>query len=88
MLSRLLAALHLQSVSYHFLSNPLDPINPYITQGQNTQELILERDQRILHKLEEPVPVRLLMKEELATDTFVYRFELPDAERSLGHATC
>jgi hypothetical protein len=50
--------------------------------------MTLERDQRILHKLAEPVPVRLLMKEELATDTFVYRFELPDAERSLGHATC
>lgn len=50
--------------------------------------MTLERDQRILHKLAEPVPVRLLMKEELATDTFVYRFELPDAECSLGHATC
>ena len=30
----------------------------------------------------------LLAKEELATDTFVYRFALPDQDRSLGHLTC
>lgn len=27
-------------------------------------------------------------KEELATDTFVYRFALPDQLRTLGHDTC
>lgn len=27
-------------------------------------------------------------KEELATDTFVYRFALPDEARTLGHETC
>jgi NAD(P)H-flavin reductase len=27
-------------------------------------------------------------KEELATDTYVYRFALPDPAKTLGHATC
>ena len=43
---------------------------------------------RHLHKLDKPVPVRLLAKDEMAQDTFVYRFQLPVADRSLGHATC
>jgi NAD(P)H-flavin reductase len=41
-----------------------------------------------LQKLSKPIPVMLLAKEELATDTFVYRFALPDQDRSLGHLTC
>jgi hypothetical protein len=35
-------------------------------------------DGRILQKLENPIPVMLVLKEELAMDTFVYRFALPD----------
>lgn len=66
---------------------PIQPINPFIQQGKNTTEVTVDKG-RVLHKLNEPVPVRLLLKEELATDTFVYRFELPDQNRSLGHATC
>lgn len=30
----------------------------------------------------------LCMKEELATDTFVYRFALPEENKPLGHLTC
>ena len=30
----------------------------------------------------------LVAKEEVAMDTFVYRFALPDENRSLGHHTC
>jgi NAD(P)H-flavin reductase len=40
-----------------------------------------------MHKLKQPVPITLIGKAELATDTFVYRFELPEATKSLGHAT-
>lgn len=32
--------------------------------------------------------ITLVGKEELATDTFVYRFALPDQKRILGHDTC
>jgi nitrate reductase (NAD(P)H) len=62
-------------------------VNPFITQGENTQ-LVKMDDGRVLQKLDKPVPVRLMLKEELATDTFVYRFELPQQDRSLGHNTC
>lgn len=30
----------------------------------------------------------MLLKEEVATDTFVFRFALPDEDRTLGHKTC
>ena len=30
----------------------------------------------------------LVSKDELATDTFVYRFALPEENQSLGHFTC
>ncbi len=32
--------------------------------------------------------ITLIGRDELATDTFVYRFALPDEERTLGHETC
>jgi hypothetical protein len=38
--------------------------------------------------LKEPIEIKLQGREELATDTFVYRFELPDQRKTLGHETC
>ena len=32
--------------------------------------------------------ITLVGKDEVATDTFVYRFALPDEARTLGHDTC
>ena len=38
--------------------------------------------------MQEPLEITLVGKDELATDTFVYRFALPDEARTLGHDTC
>jgi NAD(P)H-flavin reductase len=38
--------------------------------------------------LQEPLEITLVGKDEVATDTFVYRFALPDEARTLGHDTC
>ena len=48
----------------------------------------VNKDGRLIRKLKEPLQISLLGKEELATDTFVYRFELPDVQKTLGHSTC
>ena len=45
-------------------------------------------DGRLIRKLIKPLEIKLLDKEELATDTFVYRFALPEEAKTLGHATC
>ena len=45
-------------------------------------------DGRLIQKLEDPIQISLLDKEELATDTYVYRFSLPDQSKLLGHETC
>jgi hypothetical protein len=45
-------------------------------------------DGRVINKLKEPIVVTLIGKEELATDTFAYRFALPDQTKTLGHETC
>ena len=52
--------------------------------------LVVGQDGRYLQKLNQPIPVRLEMKEELATDTFVYRMAFDDehADKALGHLTC
>jgi hypothetical protein len=42
-------------------------------------------DGRVINKLKEPIVVTLIGKEELATDTFAYRFALPDQTKTLGH---
>ena len=60
-------------------------MNPYITPGSMKQVLLPERQ---LDRLDKPLEITLVGKEELATDTFVYRFALPDSNRSLGHSTC
>lgn len=65
----------------------LQPPNPFVVQGQNTQQVV-QPDGRVLQKLDKPIPVMLVLKEELAMDTFVYRFALPDEARALGHHTC
>ena len=66
--------------------NHAKPINPIICQDTNTT-LVVE-DGRYVQKLNEPLKLILYEKEELATDTFVYRFALPKINRPLGHFTC
>lgn len=61
-------------------------MNPYIT-PENTV-IKVNPDGRIIRKLQEPIEVSLLGKEELSTDTFAYRFALPDETKTLGHETC
>jgi len=56
------------------LNNAL-PINPLICFEKNTSQV--EENGRILYKLKDPITMTLISKEELATDTFVYRFALP-----------
>ena len=60
-------------------------MNPFITTG-STQ--LVKLPERQLERLDKPLEITLVGKEELATDTFVYRFALPDSARSLGHSTC
>ena len=62
------------------------PVNPLIKQGENTSQIV--ENGRILQKLHEPITMTLISKDELATDTFVYRFALPEEHASLGHMTC
>ena len=45
-------------------------------------------DGRLVQKLKEPITIELMGRDELATDTFCYRFALPDRNKSLGHDTC
>lgn len=42
-------------------------------------------DGRVIKKLNTPIEVTLTDKDELATDTFAYRFALPDENKILGH---
>ena len=67
-------------------ANTALPINPLIIQGKNTTQI--NENGRILDKLNDPITMTLISKEELATDTFVYRFALPDENTTLGHFTC
>ena len=62
------------------------PVNPLIC--QDTSTTATREDGRLIQKLKEPIPVTLVEKDELATDTFVYRFALPEEDRPLGHFTC
>ena len=62
------------------------PVNPLIIQGKNTTEVV--EDGRHLQKLNDPITMTLISKEELATNTFVYRFALPEESACLGHYTC
>ena len=41
-----------------------------------------------MNKLKEPISITLLGRQELTTDTFVYRFALPSPQDTLGHDTC
>jgi len=52
------------------------PVNPLIIQNKNTTQIV--ENGRYLQKLHEPLALTLISKEELATDTFVYRFALPE----------
>lgn len=64
-------------------------LNPYITQAGNNANLTeVLKGNRHIHKFNEPLEITLVGREELATDTFVYRFALPDQSRTLGHGTC
>jgi len=62
------------------------PVNPLIIQNKNTSQVV--ENGRILEQLHEPITATLISKDELATDTFVYRFALPEEHASLGHFTC
>ena len=62
------------------------PVNPLILQSKNTTQVT--EHGRLLEKLHDPITMTLISKEELATDTFVYRFALPEEHASLGHFTC
>ena len=62
------------------------PQNPLIIQNKNTTPI--NDNGRFIHKINDPIKVTLIEKEELATDTFVYRFALPDEDKTLGHFTC
>ena len=61
-------------------------VNPFI-KGDGLYRVV-NPDGRVVNKLKEPIKVELMGREELATDTFVYRFALPDRNRCLGHDTC
>jgi len=63
------------------------PVNPLVCQQSDTSSIV-DADGRHLKQLNSAVPVKLIMKEELAPDTFVYRFALPEETRPLGHFTC
>lgn len=62
------------------------PVNPLINQSINTTQVT--ENGRILQKLHDPITMTLISKDELATDTFVYRFALPEEHATLGHLTC
>jgi NAD(P)H-flavin reductase len=59
-----------------------------IVQGVNTSPVLYPQGNRHIQKLKEPIEITLVGKDELATDTFVYRFALPDEKKTLGHHTC
>ena len=65
-------------------------MNPYINQssGASTEHVVYPDSKRHIEKLKTPIEITLMGKEELATDTFVYRFALPEQTRTLGHDTC
>jgi hypothetical protein len=50
------------------------PVNPLICQKTNTTNFIDPVGNRHLLKLDKPIPILLDAREELAPDTFVYRF--------------
>ena len=62
------------------------PKNPMITKGQSTT--LVNDSGRMINKINDPIQVTLIEKEELATDTYVYRFALPEEDMTLGHLTC
>ena len=62
------------------------PVNPLIIQGENTTQVV--ENGRYIQKLHDPITMTLISKEELATNTFVYRFALPEEHATLGHFTC
>ena len=64
----------------------LHQINPLISKDVTTPHITPEG--RYIDRLNTPIEITLVGKEELATDTFVYRFALPDETRTLGHETC
>ncbi len=47
--------------------------------------LLKDHGDRIIKKLKDPIQVTLIGKEELAIDTFAYRFALPDPNKVIGH---
>jgi hypothetical protein len=61
-------------------------VNPFISSSSSSHVVYPEANRHI-DKLKEPIEITLMGKEELASDTFVYRFALPDTARSLGHDT-
>jgi NAD(P)H-flavin reductase len=67
-------------------TNNATPVNPLIIQNKNTTQVT--EHGRHLQQLHNPITMTLISKDELATDTFVYRFALPEEHASLGHFTC
>jgi hypothetical protein len=64
----------LRSLAGMRTKNLATPINPIVCQNENTTKFIDPTDNRHLLKLNKPVPILLDEREELAPDTFVYRF--------------
>eukprot|EP00347_Sterkiella_histriomuscorum_P007280 403349566 len=70
----------------NYILQSLQQLNPVI--NDNNTFMNVNPDGRLIRKLKEPLQISLLGKEELATDTYVYRFQLPDLSSTLGHSTC
>ena len=69
-------------------SKALKHVNPYIIYGTNTKSVVYPQGNRHIQKLDKPIDITLVGKDELATDTFIYRFALPEEQKTLGHHTC
>ena len=54
----------------------------------STAPVVQDEEKRFVYKLKEPIEVRLMAKEEVSLDAFIYRFILPDVTKILGHDTC
>ena len=63
-------------------------MNPLIVQGTNTTSVVYPNGNRHIQKLNKPIDITLVGRDELATDTFVYRFALPEEAKTVGHHTC
>lgn len=82
-------AIHaLSKLTHPFLRKPL--ATSFLIQNVDKDtHMVIEPDGRYIHRLNQPIPVRLAMKEEVALNTFIYRMVFDDvhANKALGHLT-